>query len=269
MLSYYILIMTKPILLTDAKKYYKELPHQQKAVEYLGNLLLKTPAKLRLGLEAIEDWIHLEDSALQWLQRQISKSTLETFAILYRGEVQSNYKKQIEYYSQLDNKILPYTSCNSSSHAMFVNNVLLKLDMPGLGGDDEYVKRVYSGVYGTYGRNNSVSWDIQQKVVRSFGIKSKYISGDRSGLIKQVTESNIITPTNFAHKGDMRKPYGGHVVCVAQYDSKKGFLIYDPYGTRMPDYKDQTKDGGIYWMSSKEFNARWQGIWTKYLGIAR
>ena len=82
--------MTKAILLTDAKKYYKELPHQNKAVEYLGNLLLKTPAKHRLGLEAIKDWIHLEDSALQWLQRQISKATLETFAILYRGEVQLN-----------------------------------------------------------------------------------------------------------------------------------------------------------------------------------
>ena len=56
---------------------------------------------------------------------------------------------------------------------------------------------------------------------------------------------------------------------MAQYDSNKGFLIYDPYGSRMPDYKNQTKDGGIYWMNEKEFNARWQFIWTKYLGLAR
>lgn len=261
--------MTKPIQLTDVKKYYKELPHQKRAIEFLGNLLLKTPAKDRLELDDNLEWITLEDSALQWLQRQIGNQTLETFAILYRGEVQSNYKEQIEYYSQLDNKILPYTSCNSSAHAMFVNHVLIKLGKPGLGGDDEYVKRVYSGKYGTYGRNNSVSWDIQQNVVRSFDIKSKYVSGDRAGFISQVNESNIITPTNFAHKGPTRSPYGGHVVCVAQYDVKKGYLLYDPYGTRMPDYKNQTRDGGIYWMSEREFNSRWQSIWTKYLGVVR
>lgn len=261
--------MTRPILLSDAKKYYKELPHQKDAIKYLGELLLKTPAKNKLGLNAIQDWIKLEDSQLQWLQRQISKQTIATFATLYRGEVTSNYKKQIELYSQLDNKIKPYTSCNSSSHAMYVNNILLAAGKSGLGGDDEYVKRVYSGNYGRYRHNNSMSWDIQQKVVRSFGILSKYISGDLSGLIKQVNEKGIITPTNFRHKGPQRKSYGGHVVCIAKYDSKKGYLIYDPFGSRMPNYTNQTKDSGIYWLSSIEFQRRWQGIWSKYLGFSR
>ena len=261
--------MTKPILLTDAKAYYKDLPHQKDAVNFLGELLLKTPAKHRLGLTAIQDWIHLNDSELQWLQRQVSKKTLAKFAIIYRGEVTSNYKEQIERYSQLDNPIKPYTSCNSSSHAMYTNNILLAAGKDGLDGDDGYVKKVYSGKYGTYRHNNSMSWDIQQRVVRSYGIKSKYISGDVNGLIKQVNEVNILTPTNFRHKGPARKSYGGHVVCVAQYDIKKGFLIYDPFGSRMPDYRDQTKDSGIYWMTRKEFNYRWQGIWSKYLGFAR
>jgi hypothetical protein len=105
--------------------------------------------------------------------------------------------------------------------------------------------------------------------VRSFGIKSKYISGDKTGLIQQVNQFNLITPTNFAHKGDIRNPHGGHVCAVAQFDSKKGFLIYDPYGSRMPDYSNQTSDGGIYWMSDAEFNKRWQNIWTKYLGLVK
>ena len=253
------------INLVDCKKYYKGLSHQKGAVEYLGGLLLKTPAKNRLHLYDPYDWIELSDKELNWLQDQISNPTLQRFALLWRAEKVMSFDDQIEYFSQRDNKILPYTSCNSSAHAMFVDYVLkTKFGKQGLGTDDEYVSRVYSGKYGRYGRNNSVSWDIQINVVRSFGIKARYNNRGKAALIKELTTNNMVAPANFKHKGSLSSPHGGHVVLIAGWDRKKGFLIYDPYGTRMPSYKD-TKNG-VYWMSNKEFDRRWQGLFTQYLG---
>ena len=255
----YTKLMTISFL--DCKKYYKELPHQVEAVTYLGEILLKTPARARLGLSTPVSWISISDEHLIWLQRQISPKTINKFASLWRNK----YKKQVEYYSQRDNKTLPYTSCNSSSHAMFVDFILENvLGKPGLGGDDEYVRRVYSGKYGRYGKNNSVSWDVQVRVVRSFGVRARYSNKGKAALIYQLTKRGLVAPANFRHKGGINSSYGGHVVLITDYDKKKGFLIYDPFGTRMPDYKIKNK--GIYWMSEREFNKRWQGLFTEYLG---
>lgn len=256
------------ISLVDVKKYYKELPHQKEAVEFLGALLLKTPAKNRLHLIYKDSWVKLEDSELQWLQSQISNRTLEKFTALWRIDLIESVEDQLEHYSQINNPILPYTSCNSSSHAMFTDYCLeTKAKKPGLNGDNEFVRRVYSGKYGTYGRNNSVSWDIQIRVVRSFGINARYSNKGKNALIYELTNQNMVAPTNFRHKGGLRNSYGGHVVVAADYDPKKGFLIYDPFGYRMPNYTKQEEGQGIYWMSDREFDARWQGLFTQYVGL--
>lgn len=255
------------IKLTDCKKYYKQLPHQKAAVEYLGGLLLKTPARLKLGLTKPDSWIKKSYEQLEWLQKQISDRTLNKFTELWRADKVLSPKKQVEYYSQRDNLILPYTSCNSSSHAMFVDFILENVygDKDGLANDNEYVKRVYSGKYGTYGKNNSVSWDIQIRVVKSFGINAKYNNKGKKALIAEL-EKGLVAPTNFRHKGSLYHSYGGHVVLAVDYHPKKGFLLYDPYGERMPDYRN-TKSG-VYWMSNQEFDRRWQGLFTQYLGRA-
>lgn len=259
--------MTALILLTDAKKYYKNLAHQIQAIEYLGDLLLDTPASSKLKLKASKDWINLEDKDLIWLQQQVSPETINKFGILYRGAVVSIPSIQLKHYSQLNNYRNQYNSCNSSSHAMFVDYVLRVHNKQGLKNDDEYLQKVYSGKYGVYGTNSSVSWDVQCNVVRSYGIKCKYISGNKVELIKNITELNLVAPANFAHKGSLQSTGGGHVVVLADYDKVKGFLIYDPYGKRMPDYTNQKEGEGIYWMSEKEFDIRHQGIWTQFLGL--
>lgn len=254
------------ISLLDMKEYYIDLPHQKKAVEYLGRILLKTPAKNKLGLRYETDWIKLSDTDLAWLQRQISLPTLEKVATLWRVQNVVDIRDHVKLFSQRDNPILPYVSCNSSAHAMFVDYVLrVKLGQPGLEDDADYVRKVYSGKYGTYGHNNSMSWDIQSRVVKSYGINANYTNAGKHALIKELTENNMVAPTNFKHKGSLHKSYGGHVVLTVAYDKKKGFLIYDPFGSRMPDYKEPYK--GVYWMSENEFNFRWQGLFTKYYGV--
>lgn len=78
--------MSKPILLINAKEFYTGSSSQKEAVEFLGQLLLNSPAKDRLNLKTKDDWINLSDEALEWLQRQISNITLNKFAYIYRGK---------------------------------------------------------------------------------------------------------------------------------------------------------------------------------------
>lgn len=73
------------ISLVNIKKYYQGLPHQKKAVKFLGNLLLQTPAKDILKLGTAYSWIYLKDEHLIWLQKQISINTLEKVAEIWRS----------------------------------------------------------------------------------------------------------------------------------------------------------------------------------------
>lgn len=254
--------MKHTIDLSLVPNYYKELPHQKKAVQYLGELLLNTPAAKKFSLKENDDWIKLKSSQLQWLQRQISQATLNKFIIIWRSKIIDSFPKQAKFFSQRDNKINPLVSCNSSSHAIFVDYVLRNiLHKKGLVTDDEYVQRVYSGKYGTYKNNNSLSWDVQLRVCRSFGVQCYYSNKGKRALIKEI-QKGLICPANFRHKGNMYKSYGGHVSVVVDYNKEKGFLIYDPYGTRMPSYKE--KFYGVYWISEKEFDYRFQGIFTTF-----
>ena len=257
------------INLLDVKKYYKELPHQRDAVFYLGEKLLSTPAAEKLNLRAEMDWIDSEDEDLEWLQRQLEippASTLHKFTELWRADKIPSVNSQAKYFSQRDNKIKPYVSCNSSSHAMFCDYVLrTKLGQEGFASDDTYVCRVYSGKYGTYGSNNSLSWDIQIKVCKSFGVKAQYSNKGKQALIREITENEGICPLNIFHRG--AKPSnrsGGHVVVAVDYDPVKGFKIFDPFGSYPPTYSN--KKNGTYWLPEKEFNWRFQGIFTKFTG---
>lgn len=258
-------IQNSSILLTDAKKYYKELPHQKAAIEYLGALLLKTPASKTLGLLSTVDWITRNDTQLYWLGLQLSKETLDKFALLYRNDPTSNITDlKAKYFSQRDNSIKSSTTCNSSAHAMFIDYYLRKNNKPGLSSDEEVLKKVFSGTYGTYGTNSSVSWDIQIAVAKSFGINCKYSNEGKVALIKILNEGGIC-PLNIFHKGTSRNNRGGgHIIVALDYDKSKGFYIHDPYGSRPPFYASLD---GKYWMTEKEFDWRFQGLFTKFISI--
>ena len=93
------------ILLINVKEFYTGLPHQKKAVEFLGNLLANTPAKKRLGLTNPNDWITISDAKLEWLQRQISDETLNQFIELWRND---KPKKLIVDWYNMDSQLGKY-----------------------------------------------------------------------------------------------------------------------------------------------------------------
>ncbi len=250
------------INLLDVKKYYKEEPHQLEAVDFLGGLLLKTPAAEKLGLLVSTDFLELEDEELEWLQKQISKATLDKFATIWRKEFDFITPT---YFSQRDNSIKPYVTCNSSSHAMLVDYYLRANGKPGLNSDEKYLQRVFSGRYGRYGSNPSVSWDIQVNVCRSFGVLVKYSWDSKMDeLIKELEKG--VACVNIWHKGTNRSTRGGgHVILAVDYDPEKGVLVFDPFGTKCGNYA--IKGTGKYWISPEEWAWRWQGNRTIFLGL--
>jgi hypothetical protein len=258
--------MSELISLVNAKKYYKYLPHQIEAIEYLGKLLLSTPAAKTLQLINSLDWIRRNDTQLLWLELQLSKTTLEKFALLYRNSIISSSEElQVKYYSQRDNSIKPLVTCNSSSHAMFIDYYLRKNNLKGLNTDNQVIDKVFSGKYGTYGSNSSVSWDVQVNVAKSFGINCKYSNKGKQSIIDILSKGGIC-PFNIYQKGTTKfNRGGGHVVVGVDYDKSKGFYIYDPYGSRPPSYSQPSQ--GKYWMSEQEFNWRHGGIHTVFLSL--
>jgi len=260
--------MSTNISLINVKKYYKKEPHQIEAVEYLGNLLLKTPAATKLKLIKSSDWIEATEADLSWLELQLSKPTLDKFIALWRTNLfQQNTQKaedlSIKYFSQRDNVQSWAISCSSSSHSMYVDFILRKNNKGQLVNDNEFVTRVYSNKYGKYANNNSASWDIVHNVCKSFGVKCKYSNAGKKALLEELDKTKI-TCVNIYHKG-LTKSFraGGHIIVIVDYDKTKGFLIYDPWGTKpSTNYSDKHK--GIYWMPEIEFDWRWQGIFTQF-----
>ena len=249
------------INLTDVKKYYKGLPHQVEAVHYLGNLLLRTPAKKRLNLSNPESWLRCTNYDLNWLQRQISNDTLENFADIWRNKIDV----KPTYFSQLDNPIKPYVTCNSSSHAMYTDYYLRKGGKEGLGSDNEFVKRVFDAKYGGKNfKNPSVVWDIQVNVCRSFGIDMRYYWDGNLKKLQQELKKGV-SCINIYHKGNSKATRGGgHVILAIDYVPGRGYLVADPFGSRRGNYTD--RNNGFYWISESEFSWAWQGCRTVFKG---
>lgn len=252
------------INLTEVKKYYTGLPHQKEAIHFLGNLLLDTPAKKRLNITSPDSWISNSNTDLEWLQLQLSSDTLENFTDIWRQ------KKDIQpsYFSQRDNKILPLVTCNSSSHAMYTDYYLRLNGKQGLGGDDEFVRRVFDSKYGGKSFNNpSVVWDVQVNVCRSFGVITKYYwDGNLPKLHKSLKEG--VSCINIYHNGNSKvSRSGGHVILAIDYVPGRGYLVADPFGNRAGNYSD--RNNGMYWFSESEFSWRWQGCRTEFKGLEK
>ncbi len=214
---------------------------------------------------------HQEDS-IKWLQKNIPQDVLEEFADRWRNEKGSILVDEQDdikpvFFSQIDNhyigSYLAHRSCNSSAHAMVVEQL-----KPGiLGGDDrEYVEKIYSGKYGYKGhRNPSIYWSTHTKLMAEYGIKSVVNSnGDWDGMMAQV-DKGIYTATNLLHRGHISNPRGGHVtVIVANLGDK--IRVHDPYlyYNLIPGTHDHSKSG-IYECTKKNFKRRWQGTYRQIL----
>lgn len=271
------------VKLTDVPTFYKDLPHQQHAVKWLGgNLLTADIAKEKLNLETEFDWLRRSPSQIEWLQKQISIPTLQTFTKKWRHQdgikfIDSDddpedikvYKK-LPYFTQLDNPIKPHSTCFSSSTWMAKESIFYT------GKDDaNYVKQVMGGKFGRKGYSNpSIYWDVHVKGLAFYGIKAQINwSNSWDEAINQFEETGFLTPINLLHRRHISNPGGGHIVCLGALErdangNKTGRIeVRDPYGElNLINGTSDLKASGIYYATLKNLRRRWQGLSIKYLG---
>lgn len=126
----------------------------------------------------------------------------------------------VPYYSQLDNRVDPYRTCNSSSHCMAANFL-----NPGLFASDcEYIGILYSHYGDTIYHHNHTN------LLADRGVKSEYrFNLDYEDLDQQL-ELGLPIPIGVLHRGHFMSPTGGHIIVVIGKCDRDIYLVHDPLG---------------------------------------
>jgi Peptidase_C39 like family len=157
------------------------------------------------------------------------------------------------YYSQRDNHVMPYRTCNSSSNAMYLDWLRRATGRAALGGDDAYLDKVL-----TYG--DSPDHNAQTAALLAYGFNTKWLESGKVNDLSELLHVGIPVVVNILHHGTVEAPYGGHVIMLCGYNGENAeFLCQDPYGTLRSNYQDA--NGRLSRISVSEFSSRWQEGW--------
>lgn len=141
---------------------------------------------------------------------------------IYRTKVESSPIMKVPYFSQRDNYTDPSRTCFSSSCAMLLE-YMKPGTLPGLKGDDNYLRRVY-----TIG--DTIYPDVQVRALASFGLKTKFVSNGTFSLLDSQLEKKIPVPIGILHHGPSNAPTGGgHWVIVIGKEGSN-YVVNDPWG---------------------------------------
>lgn len=150
----------------------------------------------------------------------------------------------VPYYSQRDNKVDWWKTCNSSSNAMAAE--FLK---PGCvdGSDDVYYSKYLVP------EGDSTDHDAQTRALAKLGIKSEFrYDLDYDDLDEQLEKGKPVV-IGVLHRGTIAAPTGGHVlVVVGRYD--KGYICNDPWGK---GFNYDSHNGRRVEYPYESLNARW------------
>jgi hypothetical protein len=151
-------------------------------------------------------------------------------------------KLNVPYYSQRDNAVDWFRTCNASSHAMCVEYL-----KPGLiTGDDEYISKLVE-----YG--NTTDHSAHTRMLSSWGIKSEWRTDlDYADLDRQLELGKPI-PIGVLHKGNLSNPTGGHI-CVVIGKNEDGYIVHDPWGEGF-EYSNTNGNSVIY--PPQSLDKRW------------
>lgn len=209
------------ISLINAAKYYKGLPHQDAAFDYLLTLL--TPAELaefaRLYRTAPAKPVHPSEN-LKLLSQWDNKGDLNK-----------------------DGRPDAVQSCNVTSVGMVINAYFPEKNI-----HPQTIDRLIVSKSGSRYSHANLAWALEQH-----GLISKFSTATKLTDIVKHLENNLVIWSN-------RLTHSGHIVVVAKYDNqKKAFLIYDPWGEVMisaagSKYDTRSKKGAVYWLSLASFN---------------
>ncbi|MBF2090877.1 MAG: C39 family peptidase [Synechococcales cyanobacterium K44_A2020_017] len=148
----------------------------------------------------------------------------------------------VPYFSQRDNYIESWRTCNSSACAMAARFL-----GAAIANDNDYLRKVVA-------LGDTTDHAVQTRVLQSYGIRSAFhYNLDYEDLDRSLDQGKPIV-IGILHRGPITAPSGGHmIVVVGQYDA--GYVCHDPYGSVHDGYSGR---GGQFEKYSRELlNARW------------
>ncbi|MAH29357.1 MAG: hypothetical protein CL959_01575 [Euryarchaeota archaeon] len=179
------------ISLVNAATYFKNLPHQTEAFEYL------------------EDLLTLEE--------------LDEFARIYRDGIQSSHRTlKVRHMIQLDNGPYGYRQCFTTSCAMLLE-YLRPGTLSGPNGDLEYLETVEQ-----YGDTTDAS--AQVKALRSYGLDVEFVTDASWETLEDQIRKGLPVPCGWLHKGSSSSPSGGGHWSVVVGMTEAGVVMNDPLG---------------------------------------
>lgn len=148
----------------------------------------------------------------------------------------------VPYYSQRDNKVDWWRTCNASSIAMCAQYL-----KPGcISGDDDYINRLAD-----YG--DTTNHSAHTRLLLSLGIDSSWKTDlSYADLDNQLDRGKHI-PIGVLHKGTLNYPSGGHI-CVVIGKKPGGYICHDPWGHGF-SYEDH--NGRACYYPYQSLDARW------------
>jgi GH24 family phage-related lysozyme (muramidase)/uncharacterized protein YfcZ (UPF0381/DUF406 family) len=144
-------------------------------------------------------------------------------------------KLKVPYFSQRDNAVDWWRTCNTSSCAMVAKYLGAKIS-----GDDEYFNYVIK-----YG--DTTDHGAQTGALTEIGIKSTWNTTLGLDDLDKSLASGLPIVIGILHKGPLERPEGdGHMIVVIGRDENGDYIVNDPYGDLQSGYSDHDGGGLIY-----------------------
>ncbi len=152
-------------------------------------------------------------------------------------------KLAVPYFTQRDNKVDSWRTCNTSSCAMAAKYLGAKIS-----GDDDYYQYVIK-----YG--DSTDHNAQTKALQDVHIQSTWsVTLDFDDLDKSLATGLPIV-IGILHRGPLEAPSGGHIIVVIGRTAEGNYIVNDPYGSVLDDYN--TENGKELTYSRHVMTRRW------------
>ncbi len=144
-------------------------------------------------------------------------------------------KLPVPYFSQRDNQVDAWRTCNTSSCAMVAKYLGAKIS-----GDDEYYQYVIK-----YG--DTTDHTAQTQALNELGIKSTWNTNlDFEDLDKSLA-SGLPIVVGILHRGPLEAPTGGgHILVIIGRTASGDYIVHDPYGSVLDGYVTTNGKGLVY-----------------------
>jgi GH24 family phage-related lysozyme (muramidase) len=161
-------------------------------------------------------------------------------------------KREVPFFPQTDNFILPDSTCNSSSCAMCLEYYLPGSLPPGPRGDDAYLKKVLEV-------GNSENHNVQTQVLNSYGLPSSWT---RTMTFKDLDEHlEKVGPiaAGILHRGPHSSPTknGGHIIVIHEKLKNGNYRCNDPMGDLYDGYTGSVQKGKNVIYERSVLEKRW------------